>query len=184
MVSKHKEIARREFLTMSTKNAAGMIALTTLASCTTSEELSTDKNPIIGDNENKQIVTGYELDPAWPQKPEEFTWGGIPAVVVDAEDRVWIINRSQPVVQAYDTDGKLLTAWGKTEAAADSTTNNPADLLFSNPNGVHQLKVDHEGNVWIAAWRLYAIYKFSPEGKLLLTIGTVMRSLIRPPTCP
>ena len=121
MTSKHKEIARRKFLTMSTQNAAGIFALTTLASCTTSEEFTTDENPIIGDNENRQIVTSYELDPAWPQKPEEITWGAVPGVVVDMYDRVWMLNRSIPVVQVYDADGKFITSWAGDQNVMNSS---------------------------------------------------------------
>ena len=120
MTSKHKEISRREFLTKSTQNTAGIFATTALVSCTTSEELPTDRDPIIGDNENRQMVTSYEIDPAWPQKPDEFTWGAVPGVVVDMHDRVWISTRSLPAVQVYNADGKFLMAWGKKRVEADS----------------------------------------------------------------
>ncbi|MFC1561206.1 peptidyl-alpha-hydroxyglycine alpha-amidating lyase family protein [Candidatus Latescibacterota bacterium] len=173
MASKHKEIARREFLAMGTKNTAGVIALTTLASCTTSEELSTDENPIIGDNEKEQKVTIYEVDPAWPQKPEEFTWGGIPGVDVDVQGRVWLINRALPLVQSYDADGTFLTAMGNQGVDVVSIAGGPVDLTFSSPNPrIHQMKVDYEGNVWIATWGLGVVYKCSPEGKVLLVLGT------------
>jgi len=168
MVSKHREISRREFLSKNTQNAAGIFALTTLASCSNSEQLPVDQNP-----KNWGLVTHYEVDPAWPQKPEEITWGAVPGLDIDAHERVWLLNRTTPVVQAYDADGKFLTAWGNQGVDVGSITNESVDLTFSRHNPqVHQIKVDYEGNVWIAAWRLGVVYKCSPEGKVLLILGT------------
>ena len=177
MTSKHKEISRREFLTKSTQNTAGIFATTVLVSCSTSEELPTDRDPIIGDNENRQMVTCYEVDPAWPQKPDEFTRGDVPGVAVDMHDRVWMVTRSIPAVQVYDADGKFLMAWGKMSVEDDSSklpTNKPVDLSFSTPNpNMHYLKIDQEGNVWIADRDHHVVRKCTPEGKLLLTLGTL-----------
>jgi peptidylamidoglycolate lyase len=123
--------------------------------------------------QNWGLVTQYEVDPAWPQKPEAIVWtGGMPGVDVDSHDNVWIINRTLPLVQEFDSAGKLLKAWGKKGEAVASIAGGPVDLTFSmaNPN-IHQLKVDYEGNVWIATWRLGVVYKCSPEGKVLLVLG-------------
>jgi len=180
MTSKHKEISRREFLTMSTQNAAGIFATTALISCTTPQELPTDKDPIIDDNENRQMVTCYEIDPTWPQKPDEFTWGAVPGVAVDMHDRVWIITRSLPAVQVYDADGKFLMAWGKKRVEADTSNlpaNKPVDISFDIPNPVtHYLEIDNEGNVWFTDCNRHVVYKCAPDGKLLLTIGTLNES--------
>ena len=35
----------------------------------------------------------------------------------------------------------------------------------------HHLKIDHEGNIWVADIGLHIIRQFTPEGKVLRTIG-------------
>lgn len=97
----------------------------------------------------------YELDPKWPQRPAEFTWGDMPGVCVDAKDNVYIFTRSQPPVQVYDAAGKYLRGWGE-----------------KTIKSAHHIRVDPEGNVWIADVGNHVVEKYTPEGKLLMTLGT------------
>src|SRR5262245_60841230 len=98
------------------------------------------------------VATAYIIDPAWPQRPADFKWAEMPGVTVDAKDNVYIYTRSTPPVQVYDSSGKFVRAWGqdtiKTKAA-------------------HHIKIDHEGNVWIADIEDHVVQKYTPEGKLL-----------------
>ena len=94
------------------------------------------------------------VDPTWPQKPESFTWGALSGITVDAQDQVYLFNRSEPTVQVYRTDGTLVRSW---------TT--------ANPKGTHHIKLDPDGDVWLADFRSHVVQKYSPEGKLLLTLG-------------
>lgn len=96
----------------------------------------------------------WEVDPLWPQKPADMYWGHVPGIAVDGKDQVYVFTRAQPPVQVYDTKGKLLRAWGKGIASA------------------HHIKIDHDGNVWISDIENHVVEKYTPEGKLLLTIGT------------
>jgi hypothetical protein len=58
---------------------------------------------------NFGLVSVYEVDPAFPKKPDNITWsGGMPGVDVDAKDRVWIINRALPLVAEFEADGKFI----------------------------------------------------------------------------
>ena len=50
--------------------------------------------------------------------------------------------------------GKLLSTWGENR--------------FIMPHG---LSVDHQGNLWLTDVGLHQVFKFTPEGKLLLTLG-------------
>ena len=77
----------------------------------------------------------------------------------------------------YDAEGKFIKAWGNKGADVASIADGPVDLTFSMTNPeVHQIKVDYEGNVWIATWRLGVVYKCSPEGKVLLILGKLNES--------
>ncbi len=60
-----------------------------------------------------------------------------------------------PTIFVFDAPtGRLLTKWG--------------EKLFALS---HSLRVDHENNVWVTDVALHQVYKFSRDGKLLLTLG-------------
>ena len=40
--------------------------------------------------------------------------------------------------------------------------------MFVNP---HHLRIDHEGNIWVADFGLHVVQKFTPAGELLQTLG-------------
>jgi DNA-binding beta-propeller fold protein YncE len=101
------------------------------------------------------MSTWYEVDPRWPQKPDEYEWKAMPGIAVDAEDRVWVFTRSTPPVQVYDAQGRFLRAWGERDIG-----------------NAHHIKIDHEGSVWIADIGLHVVRKFAPGGELLVTLGT------------
>src|SRR5262249_21150780 len=98
---------------------------------------------------------GYEVDPAWPKRPANMDWAAMSGVAVDAEDNVYLFTRSKNPVQVYDADGKFLRSWGQ-------------DVIKS----AHHIKIDGKGNVWIADIGHHVVRKFTPEGKLLQTLGT------------
>lgn len=101
------------------------------------------------------LAPTYEVDPAWPQKPADYTWAAMPGVAVDGEDNIWIFTRSMPPVQVYRPDGKFVKAWG------DKTIGN-----------AHHIKIGPDGNIWVADIGLHIIRKFTPNGDILLTLGT------------
>jgi streptogramin lyase len=102
-------------------------------------------------------VIEYDVDPKWPQRPEHLAaWGDMTGVAVDVSDNVWLFNKSDDPVQVYTADGRFVRTWGKG--------------IFHSP---HFLRIDHEGNVWTADYGWHVVRKFTPEGELLLTLGTL-----------
>lgn len=97
----------------------------------------------------------YQVDPTWPQRPPDVAWGHVPGIAVDRQDRVWVFTRAEPPVQVYDASGRFLRAWG-------------SGVIRT----AHHLKFDREGNVWVADIGRHVVMKFTPEGKLLETLGT------------
>lgn len=111
----------------------------------------------------------YSVASEWPQLPKDHVMGLCSAVGVDAQNRVFVFHRSGqqwtkpfptstialPTVSVIDgATGKLLRTWGQ--------------HLFIMPHG---LTVDHDGNLWLTDLGLQQVLKFTPEGKLLLTVG-------------
>lgn len=167
-------VNRRKFISRTTAAGLGLTIIPSFGLSGCRETASSGKIPIGQNPETWGLVTFYEDDPWWPQIPENITVsGGMPGVDIDAQDNVWIITRSLPLIQAYDVNGKFLKSFGTKGPDVTSVANGPVDLTFSMPNpGVHQIKLDSDGNVWIATWRLGVVYKCSPEGKVLMVLGT------------
>ena len=111
----------------------------------------------------------HEVVPSWPQLPKEHVLGLCAGVDVDAQNRVFVFHRSgrkwsnpfptepivAPTVSVIDgATGKLLSTWGAGR--------------FIMPHG---LTVDHEGNVWLTDVGLHQVFKCTPDGEVLLTLG-------------
>jgi sugar lactone lactonase YvrE len=111
----------------------------------------------------------YRTVEGWAKMPEGRTWGSTSAVEVHPDGKsIWVAERcgantcagsSLPVVLLFDESGRLKTSFGAG--------------LFVFPHGIH---VDGGGNVWVTDARGkdgkgHQVLKFSPEGKLLLTLG-------------
>lgn len=128
--------------------------------------------------------------------PDGRTWGATSAVEIDKDGRsIWVAERcgvnscldrasgqmsALPPMLKFDASGKLLTSFGQ------------GMLIFP-----HGIQVDPDGNVWVTdgqddaaqpargtgppaatrsgplpgATRGHQVYKFSPDGKLLMTLG-------------
>lgn len=111
----------------------------------------------------------------WAQMPAGRTWGSTSAVDIDPDGTsVWVAERcgrnscvgsDLSTILKFDASGKLVRSFGAG--------------MFVFPHGMH---VDREGNVWVtdgvppgagasAAKGGHFVRKFSPEGKVLLTLG-------------
>jgi hypothetical protein len=105
----------------------------------------------------------------WAHMPEGRTWGSSAGVYVDPTGTgVWVAERcganscadsSLPPILHFDASGRLLRAFGAG--------------MFVFPHGIF---VDREGNVWATdaqgkGNKGHQVFKFSPEGKVLLTLG-------------
>ena len=101
------------------------------------------------------VVVEYELDPSWPQRPEDVAaFGWVSGMDLDAQGNIWLFNKGPDPVQVYAPDGRFVRTWGKDQ--------------FVDP---HQLRIDHEGNIWVADFGLHVVAKYTPDGDLLQTLG-------------
>ena len=105
----------------------------------------------------------------WPALPASHVLGQCTGVGVDSRNRVFVFHRSgrtwttpfptepvaAPTVTVLDAaTGKLLSSWGAGE--------------FIMPHG---LTLDSADNVWLTDVGRQQVFKYTPEGKLLLTLG-------------
>lgn len=95
----------------------------------------------------------------WAQLPAGAEWGGETSMVAaDGKGHVTVIVRVAPHFREFTTDGKFVKAWG------DQGT-------FGMAHSVHY---DAEGNIWASDPIWHVVNKFSPDGKLLMTLGKKM----------
>jgi len=125
----------------------------------------------------------YETVTGWAKLPEGRMWGSTSAVEIDKDGRsIWVAERcgtnscaesKLDSVFLFDQTGKLVRSFGSG--------------LIVAPHGI---AVDRDGNVWVTdcactgggargaaaatpppAPRGHQVFKFSPDGKLLMTLG-------------
>jgi DNA-binding beta-propeller fold protein YncE len=132
------------------------ITLTPSASRSTAYEPRQEKKKDAGPNYPRvNLATTYEVDPHWPKRPSHFEWGHVPGIAVDRQDRVYVFTRAVPPVQLYDADGNFLRAWGEAEIKT-----------------AHHIKVGPDGTIWLSDIGHHVVMQFTPEGRLLRTLGT------------
>jgi DNA-binding beta-propeller fold protein YncE len=127
----------------------GFLCFVVITSLSFAQQRAPERYPKIN------LAVGYQHDPNWPQKPAEAVWAAMPGVAVDANGHIWTFNRGNIPIQVYTADGALVRMWGQGE--------------FKNP---HHIKIDREGNVWVSDTLLHTVRKCTPDGKVLLTLGT------------
>lgn len=92
----------------------------------------------------------------FPQVPAEITLGRCSAVGVDKTEQVHLFHRGKSPIVVFDADGKFIRAWG--------------DEYIKTAHG---FRFDQDGNIWVTDIGHHLVMKFSPAGKLLLSLGTI-----------
>lgn len=111
----------------------------------------------------------FEVDPTFPGPlPENWAVGQVSGVCVDAQDNVFIVNRSNitekeaeiaqqaPPYIEFSNGGKFLNSFGDWKTV---------------PNTTHGCFIDSQNNFWTAGNGDGIIQKYSHDGKLLMQIG-------------
>jgi len=99
---------------------------------------------------------GYMAVETWPRLPPGWRLGQVAGVAVDSEGRYYVYHRGEeaPPLLCFDQGGELLSSWGKG--------------AYVRP---HMAKCDKENNVWLIDDQGHVLYLYSPEGRILKTLG-------------
>ena len=54
----------------------------------------------------------YTLVQDWAKLPAGQSFGTVNAVATDSQDRVYVFQRAEPPVVAFDRDSNVLSSWG------------------------------------------------------------------------
>jgi sugar lactone lactonase YvrE len=107
---------------------------------------------------NSQPNPYREVD-HWAQLPAGADFGQVISVNVDRHGNIWAFQRINPPIMEFDPSGKLLKSFG--------------DGMFIQAHG---MDIDREGNIWVTDagnrnGKGEQVFKFSPDGKVLMTLG-------------
>jgi sugar lactone lactonase YvrE len=121
----------------------------------TSRTATTAQSVPLPDYPQVNLARGFEVVKNWPQRPRGAERGAIPSIAIHKDGNIWIHSRANPMVQVYAPDGRYLRGWMEEDKRAVP----------------HGISFDAEGNVWLVDVGLHNLRKFTPDGKLLLTVG-------------
>jgi sugar lactone lactonase YvrE len=98
----------------------------------------------------------FKVDSNWAQLPAGTAWNGNTSwITADGKGNVVVLVRTAPYFRVFTRDGKFVKSFGD-------------DGLFQN---AHSVTIDSKGFLWVTDAASHQVHKFSPEGKLLLTLG-------------
>jgi DNA-binding beta-propeller fold protein YncE len=99
----------------------------------------------------------YTVVEGWEQLPKGYTHRDVAGVAVDGEDRVFLICRGDHPIIMYDRTGHFLGSWGEGEFTYRT----------------HGITIGPDGTVWCTDDGNHTVRQFTPNGKLLTTLGTM-----------
>ncbi len=91
----------------------------------------------------------------WEKLPAEYAWEEVVGVATDSRGDAFVFARGQHPVIVFGRDGSFRRAWG--------------EGLFARPHGI---TIGPDDAVYLSDDKGHTVRKFTPEGRLLLTLGT------------
>lgn len=103
-----------------------------------------------------QTNGNFTVDAAWARLPAGTSWDGNTSwITADGKGQVVVLVRTAPYFRVFRRDGSFVKAFGD-------------DGLFQS---AHSVTIDPQGNLWVTDSAAHVVSKFSPEGKLLMSLG-------------
>ena len=145
-----------------------MVRLTAILVVLAAVSLSGTRFEQPADSPRNDLPQPYRTTRDWGQLPPGVKWAAVTAIEPAPDGSIYVVHRcfanscagrSEAPILKYDANGKLLASWGQG--------------MFIFPHGG---TVDRDGNLWITDARGengkgHQVFKFSPQGKVLMTLG-------------
>ncbi len=97
----------------------------------------------------------YEALAQWEDLPPGWSFGEVAGVATDSRDRVYVFSRGEHPVTVFERGGGFVTSWG--------------EGVFRRPHGI---TIGPDDAVYCTDDLDHTVRKFTPDGRLLLTLGT------------
>lgn len=96
----------------------------------------------------------YVVAPSAVTLPEGVTMGATAAVAFDSKGHIWVLARGDVSFFEFDENGTYLRSFGERMTRA------------------HGLRIDRDDNLWATDVGAHTVMKVSPQGQVLMTLGT------------
>ena len=104
-----------------------------------------------------QTGGNHTVDAEWAQLPDGTNWDGSTSwIEADRNGNIVVLVRTAPHFRVFTRDGRFVRAFGD-------------DGLFQV---AHSVTIDTQGFLWATDSVDHLVHKFSPDGELLMTLGT------------
>ena len=120
-------------------------------------------------NPNPKVIKG------WGTLADGRSWGSTAGVDIGPDGQVWAYDRCGAYALAGGCDTSEVAPVLKFDRETGKVLASFGEGLFVLPHGIH---VDRDGNVWVtdsqrneAGTKGLQVFKFSPQGEVLLTLG-------------
>ena len=97
----------------------------------------------------------YVVSPTSVTLPAGTTMGATAAVAFDSNGHLWVLARGATAFFEFDAGGAYLRSFGQ--------------AMFTRAHG---LRIDRDNNLWATDVGAHTVMKVSPQGEVLLTLGT------------
>lgn len=104
-------------------------------------------------------AAGYEPLPGWSSLPEGWSFVEVVGMGADSRGRLFVFNRGEHPMVVLDADGRFLNAWGEGQ--------------FVRPHGIF---IGPDDTLYLTDDRDHTIRQYTPDGRLLRTLGTSGRA--------
>jgi sugar lactone lactonase YvrE len=91
----------------------------------------------------------------WAKVPGYLAFPEVPDLAVDSRDCLHVFSRYPNTISVFEADGSYVESWENGQ--------------FAKAHGLH---IDAEDNMFVADVGAHVVQKFSPQGELLMTLGT------------
>ena len=108
----------------------------------------------------------YEYRPDWANLPSGMDFQAPSAVAVDSQDNLYVFQRGDPPVLVFDRDGELVAQWQRKNGV---------------PTDAHLVYVGPDDGVYLADRDAHQILKYTPDGELVMSLGTRDRAELQAP---
>ncbi len=151
-----------------------------------------------GVNPTNDLPNPYKAERPWGKLPNGRAWGAVSAVAIDSDGKsVWVADRCGPNPNTPPNVSSFMwDSCSNSDAAPIHKLDSAGNVLISFGAKMfvfpHEIRLARDGNLWVidnrgpnarelkenpaSASRGHAVYKFSPDGRLLMTIGTPGRA--------
>ena len=86
--------------------------------------------------------------------PPGMNFGAVAGIAINSKGNLFVLNRGPQPLMEFDADGKFIRWFGQG--------------MFDRPHG---LRIDKDDNLWATDVGSHVVYKFNPQGRLLMVLG-------------